>query len=356
MRRFGSIFLGLILIAGCAAGPKKDEAAQARKDAETAATLRRAFDAGRSVALQDPAFVPQLEEATLDYLLARSNVATYAGAKRLLELRDRWPNHPLLPIYMPAADAAGHYFHFQDDEAFRTGAFFNSYEVALFSPFFRQTLLEYLSKADWDDAGLERLRKRLSMALRFTPRYAGVYPNQLTAENKEAIEEYLKKEEPQGPTADRLHMLLWWDERNSAWASGRRAADLRLKALQESTSDELLKLELKDALAAPVAKPERAFWMSFFIPGLGQISQGDLQGGLLLGGLTVSAWVWMGTRLAQANQTDEDGTRRVAYGDAAWAGSLAMLGHAFTAMNAAENARFMNIVIEWDLLSKPRLQ
>src|SRR6185369_11717250 len=157
-----------------------------------------------------------------------------------------------------------------------------------------------------------RLRKRLVLALRLTPRYAGVYPNQITAENREAFEAYIKKEEAQGPAADRLHMLLWWDDRNSAWASGRREADTKLRDLQASTSDELLKLELKDALAAPVAKPERAFWMSFFVPGLGQISQGDLQGGLLLGGLTVSAWVWMGTRLAQANQTDDDATRRVA--------------------------------------------
>jgi hypothetical protein len=199
------------------------------------------------------------------------------------------------------------------------------------------------------------LSKRLRLALRFTPRYAGFYPNQLTPEVKKAVEAYLK-DEPQGPTAERLHMLLWWDERNLAWEDGRGKIDAQLRQLQESTQDELLKLEIKDALEAPVVKPERYFWMSFFVPGLGQIAQGDLQGGLLLGGLTVSAWVWMGTKLAAANNAADDVGRKVAYGDAAWAGSLALLGHGFTATSAAENARFMNIVLEWDLLSKPRLQ
>jgi hypothetical protein len=346
--------LGLALWAGCAAAPKKDAAAEARKDAETAATLRRAFDAGRAVAPQDPAFVPQLEEASLAYLLLRSP-NNYAGMRRLLDFRDRLPAHLLLGVYLPEADDKGHFFPGQDDEAFRTGSFFNSYDPALFSPFFRQTLLEYLSQAAWDDAGLLRLTKRLKLALRFTPRYAGVYPNQISPELRKAVEAYLL-EEPLGPAADRLHMLLWWDERNAAWEGGRREADAKLQRLKDGTHDELLKLELQDALAAPIAKPERFFWMSFFVPGLGQVAQGDLQGGLLLGGLTVSAWVWMGTKLAAANDATDDAGRKVAYGDAAWAGSLALLGHGFTAANAAENARFMNIVVEWDLLSKPRLQ
>ncbi len=216
-------------------------------------------------------------------------------------------------------------------------------------------MLEYLSQADWDEAGLLRLEKRLTLAVSLTPRFGPVYPNQLKPEARQALEAYLK-EEPQGVTADRLHMLLWWDERNGAWAEGRRQADDKLRHLADTTKDELLKLELKDALEAPVAKPERAFWMSFFVPGLGQISQGDLSGGLLLGGLTLSAWVWMGEKLLEANNAGDAASRQVAYGDAAFGGSLALMGHAFTAMNAQENAHLMNIVVEWDLLSKPRLQ
>ena len=356
MRLSSSIFIGaaLILLGACTATPPKDSAAEARHQAETAATLMRAFESGRGIAAQDPAFVPQLEEATLAYLLLRGP-SPYAGARRLLDFRDRWPNHPLLAIYLPESDDKGRTFHFQDEDAFRTGTFLNSYESALFSPFFRRALLEYLSQPSWDEAGLVRLTKRLELALRFTPRYSGIYPNQISDETAQAVKAFLK-EEPSGLTADRLHMLLVWDRRNAAWEGGRRQADADLKGLQESTKDELLKLELKDALAAPVAKPETYFWMSFFIPGLGQIAQGDLQGGLLLGGLTVSAWVWMGAKLAMANNATDDASRQVAYGDAALAGGLGLLGHGFTAMNAAENARFMNIVVEWDLLSKPRLQ
>ena len=62
------------------------------------------------------------------------------------------------------------------------------------------------------------------------------------------------------------------------------------------------------------------------------------------------------TAAAVANASSDDAVRRVAYGDAAWGGGLAVLGHAFTALNAAEQARFINIVVEWDLLSKDRLK
>ncbi len=91
--------------------PQKDLGAEARRDAETAATLRRAFDAGRSLAPQDPAFVPQLEESTLAYLLSRGK-ARYAGTRRLLDLHDRQPDHPLLKIYLPAPDEKGRFFRF----------------------------------------------------------------------------------------------------------------------------------------------------------------------------------------------------------------------------------------------------
>jgi hypothetical protein len=118
----------------------------------------------------------------------------------------------------------------------------------------------------------------------------------------------------------------------------------------------LLKLEITDALQAQGPAPESAFWLSMALPGLGQVANGDLQGGILLGGLTAAAWAWLVNKLRQAGQAPDGTSRDVAYGDAAWAGALALLGHGFTAYNAAEQARFINIMIEWDLLSRPRLK
>jgi hypothetical protein len=342
------------LLAGCAGASKKDAGAEAAKRQESAATLRRAFDAGRSIAPADPAFVAQLQDGTLAYLLQRGP-APYAGARRLLDLEEHLPGHPLVGILLPPADAAGARFHLQDEEAFRSGLYFNSYDPALFGPFFRTLLLDYLKRPAVDEAEFLKTYKALELSLRFTPRWAGVYPNQLAPETQQAMRAF-SKEQPDSPVADRLEMLRLWDERNGAWAGGRAKADAQMKALRDRTKDELLKLELKDALAAPVGRPERAFWMSFLVPGLGQVSQGDIQGGILLGGLTASAWVWMASKLAVAHNAGDDDTRQTAYGDAAWAGGLALLGHTFTGMNAAENVRFMNIVLEWDILSRPRAE
>lgn len=345
MRRLLSLALALCLGA-CASPPHKpDQAARL----ETARGLRSAIDAGRALGAADPAFTPLLEEASFAWLLLRGP-APAAGARRLLDLRER--GHEIGGSFL-ALSGAAKAFPVMESEAFRSGQFFNSYDPALFRPFFRHALLDALKDPALDDEKMLALLEPLELALRLTPRYAGVYPNQLEDGLREELQAYVKAH-PQGTASDRFQMLLWLDERNGAWEKERTRLDSDLQNLADASQDELLKLELKDALAAPRARPDKAFWYSFFIPGLGQIAHGDVQGGILLGGLTLSAWIWMGSKLAQAGSLDEDG-RKVAYGDAAWAGGLAVLGHAFTAMNAAEQARFINIVVEWDVLSKDRL-
>ena len=341
-----------LLLGACAAAPTKPADDAARR-AATARVLAAAFDAGRTVGPADPAFTPRLEEASLAWLLYRGP-AKDAGARRLLDLRERAPQSPLVPVFFEAPELSG-LAALQMEEPFRNGLYFNSYDSALFRPFFRQALLAYLRSPKVSPEQMLDLMAPLELAVKLTPRYAGFYPNQLAPETRDAMEAYAKQH-PQGPAADRIAMLLAWDLRNGAWGKERDRLDKRLNQLADTSSDELLKLEIRDALAAPMAKPERAFLMSAILPGLGQIAHGDLQGGILLGGLTLSAWIWMGSKLAAAQGTDDDSTRRVAYGDAAWAGGLAVLGHAFTAMNAAEQARFINIVVEWDVLSKDRLQ
>jgi hypothetical protein len=352
MKRLLALAIGGALLGGCAAAPVKpaDEAAHR---AATARVLAAAFDAGRTAGPADPAFTPRLEEASLAWLLYRG-AAREAGARRLLDLRERSPLSPLVPVFFDAPEMAG-LPALQQEEDFRNGLYFNSYDSALFRPFFRQALLGYLRSPKVSPEQLLELSAPLELAVKLTPRYAGFYPNQLMPETRAALEAFLK-EHPQGTAADRVQMLLLWDQRSGAWAREREQLEKRLADLAASTTDELLKLELRDALVAPLAKPERAFWMSAILPGLGQIAHGDLQGGILLGGLTLSAWIWMGSKLAAAQGSDDDAARKVAYGDAAWAGGLALLGHGFTAMNAAEQARFINIVIEWDVLSKDRLQ
>jgi hypothetical protein len=129
-----------------------------------------------------------------------------------------------------------------------------------------------------------------------------------------------------------------------------------MQDLKKSTPDELLRLEIADALQASGPSPDSAFWMSLALPGLGQVVNGDLQGGVLLGGLTAAAWVWLVGKLGQASRATDDASRNVAYGDAGWAGLLVGVGHLFTAYNASEQARFINITIEWDILSRPRLK
>lgn len=343
------ILLTLLLaftLGACASAPRKSEDAERR---ETAQALRAAIETGRVIGAADPAFTPLLEEASLAWLLYRGP-APMAGARRLLDMRER--GQDLAGVFL-SSPAASKLPAVTDSEAFRSGQFFNSYDPALFRPFFRHALWAALREPGLDDERVLGLLEPLELALRFTPRYAGVYPNLIDDDLKRDLRDYLQRQ-PSGTASDRFRMLLLWDERNGVWEAERKRIDAEMERLAEASQDELLKLELKDALAAPRAKPNRAFWMSLAVPGLGQIAHGDIQGGILLGGLTFSAWAWMGSKLAQSAGMDAAG-RRIAYGDAAWAGGLALLGHGFTAMNAAEQARFINIVVEWDLLSKDRL-
>jgi hypothetical protein len=333
-------------LGACASAPKP---ADREQRLATARVLQQAIESGRVLGAADPAFTPVLEEASLAWLLFRGP-APLPGARRLLDLSER--GHELAGVFL-GSSAAERLPALTASEAFRSGQFFNSYDGALFRPFFRHSLLDALNAPEPDEDYWLAWLEPLELALRLTPRYAGVYPNLLSPALRKDLQAYVKAN-PQGSASDRFQMLLIWDQRNGAWERERQALDERLKQLAEDSEDELLKLELKDALLAPRARPERAFWMSLLLPGLGQVSHGDLQGGILLGGLTASAWAWMASKLGQAGALDGS-DRQVAYGDAAWAASLAVLGHGFTAMNAAEQARFINIVVEWDLLSKDRL-
>lgn len=347
MRRALTLISALALCLGACATPPKKQDQVARL--ETAHGLRTVIESSRALGAADPGFTPVLEEASLAWLLLQGP-APLAGTRRLLDLKER--GHEVAGSFL-ALSGASKVAGLVESEAFRSGLFFNNYDLALFRPFFRHALLDALKDPALDDAKMLTLLEPLELALRLTPRFAGVYPNQLDVDLRKELEAFVASH-PQGTATDRFNMLLWLDERNGAWEPERERIDGKLQSLADASQDELLKLELKDALASPRARPDRAFWMSFFMPGLGQIAHGDVQGGILLGGLTLSAWIWMGSKLAQVGALDDEG-RRIAYGDAAWAGGLAMLGHAFTAMNAAEQARFINIVVEWDLLSKDRL-
>lgn len=336
-----------VLLGACAPiRPKPDLAARRA----TAQVLRTAIESGRVIGAADPGFTPRLEEAGLAWLLYRGP-APMAGARRLLDLRERDPS--LAGQFLDSA-AAVSLTALTASDAFRTGQFFNDYDRALFRPFFRQALLDALQDPALDDQRMLALMEPLELALKLTPRFAGVYPNHLSPELRAELKAYVAAHD-HSLASDRFRMLLLWDQRTSAWDGQRRRIDAELSQLAAGSQDELLQLQIKDALAAPRVRPERAFWMSLLLPGLGQVTLGDTQGGVLLGGLTLSAWIWMGSKLVQAAASQGD-DRQVAYGDAAWAGSLALLGHGFTAMNAAEQAGFINVVVEWDLLSKDRLK
>lgn len=352
---FALLCLAVVALSGCGSLAKKDKSAlsQEAKLAQYSDKICTAFELGRTLALKDDGFVERLEDQVLSETL-REFYSPYAGAKRLLAFRDQRPDDPLNTVFL-SANSDGSFFEFEGEDEFRSGTYFNAYDKTLFVPFFRGVLLQYLRSDARSGDDLLGLAKILKLAARLTPRYAGYYPNQLEPETRREFEKSLQ-ESPQGPFSDRLRFLIFWDERNGAWASRRAALDDQLRQLRETTADELLKLEIADALLAEGPKPEKAFWMSMVLPGLGQISNGDLQGGLLLGGLTAAAWAWLVNKLRQADQAPDDASKAVAYGDAAWAGALAGLGHAFTAYNAAEQVRFINIMIEWDLLSRPRLK
>jgi hypothetical protein len=338
----------ILAFCGCAAAKPKDGALEAARLKEFGGKMAAAFELGKGIAPRDSGFVERLEDEVLSEALSQF-YSPYAGAKRLLAFRDQHPEDPLNAVFLSRP------FDFEDEEAFKAGTFFNSYDKALFSPFFRGVLLSYLSGTAKAAPELEEMAKTLKLAARLTPSFAGVYPNQLEPETREEMQKALDAA-PGGPYAGRLKFLLLWDERNGAWSKRREALDRQLRGLKDSTGDELLKLEIADSLQAQGVKPENAFWMSMALPGLGQVSNGELQGGLLLGGLTAAAWAWLVTKLQQAGRAPDEASRSVAYGDAAWAGALALAGHVFTAYNAAEQARFINVMVEWDFLSKPRLK
>jgi hypothetical protein len=339
-------FVGILLLGACASLPPKEDP---EERLQSVRVLGRAVEFGRIQGAADPSFVPALEEASLAWLLYRGP-APMAGARRLLDLREKRPE--LAAVFLDAPEAAG-LSALTAKEEFRSGQFFNSYDPALFRPFYRRFLLSVLTEPPRDEAAWLALQKPLELAVGLTPRFAGVYPNQLAPELRLKLEAYVQAHP--GPDADRFRMLALLDRRYGAWEAERLRLEAELRSLAETSRDELLKWEIKDALASPRARPDRAFWLSLLLPGLGQVSQGDVQGGVLLGGLTFAAWLWLGGKLVAAQGADEAG-RRVAYGDAAWAASLALVGHTFTALNAAEQARFINIVVGWDLLSRDRLK
>lgn len=350
----GSALLGLaLLVSACAQVNPKQADELERKRAEHAQVLSSAWEAGRDLAASEPRLTERMEQHSFAATLWKLK-APMAGARRLLDLREREPKGRLFALFVsPRQD--GRLFDFEEDEAFVSGNFFNAYDPALYSPFFRQALLQYVQRLDWDAADFRRLGDALEVAAELSPRFAGSYPNQLSDESRQAMTAYLASY-PQGPLADRMRFLQLSAERDGAWPKRAALLEAEIAALSKATADELLKQEADELLAARREDPSRYFWMSLGLPGLGQAAQGDLQGATLLGGLSAAAWVWLVTKLVAADRADDDLLRRVSYGDAAFAGSLAILGHAFAASNAAEQARFTNITVSWDLLSKPRLR
>ena len=338
-------------LAGCAAAPAKAPDPQRRL--ATAKALREAVEAGRALGASDDAVVGQLEQASLAWLLFRGP-APEAGARRLLNLRELRPPAPLFRPWWTAS-VRPTWPKWPSPRTSGGGLFFNSYDAALFRPFFRQAVLDDLEHPSPDDATALAQLQALDLALKLTPRFGSLYPNDLAPETRRALDDYVKAH-PGGGASDRFAMLLALDQRSSAWDSGRAEADASLRALRERSGDELLKLEIDDALAAPLAQPERSFWLSFLLPGLGQAANGDLEGGLLLGGLTAAAWIWAGSRFIQARQAPDAATQGVAYGDAGLGAGLAVLGHGFTALNAAEEAHLFNVQLHWDLLSRDRFK
>jgi hypothetical protein len=352
MPRSLALLLSVVpLWAGCATSPPK--APDTQRQLATARALRQAMEAGRAPGATDDAVVSQLDQAGLAWLLFRGP-APEAGARRLLNLREQRPPSPFAPALVDGIGAAD-LAKLADSEGFRGGLYFNSYDAALFRPFFRQALLDDLEQPSPDDAAALAQMEVLELALKLTPRFGTLYPNDLVPETRRALEAYVKAH-PGGGARDRFAMLLALDQRSSAWAAGRAAAEGDLRALRQGSRDELLKLEIDDALAAPLAPPERSFWLSLLLPGLGQAANGDLEGGLLLGGLTAAAWIWAGSRFVQARQAPDAATQGVAYGDAGLGAGLAVLGHGFTALNAAEEAHVFNVQLHWDLLSRDRLK
>jgi|GEM_PF-4492276 len=262
MRRYlAYVLCAAPLWAACAAAPTKAPDPQRRL--ATAKALRQAMEAGRALGATDDAVVPQLEQASLAWLLFRGP-APEAGARRLLNLRELRPPSPFVPALVDGIGAAD-LGKLADSEDFRAGLYFNSYDTALFRPFFRQALLDELGQPMADDAAALAQLEVLELALKLTPRFGTLYPNDLAPETRRALEAYVKAH-PGGGPSDRFAMLLDLDQRSSDWAAGRAEAEAGLRALRQRSGDELLKLEIDDALAAPVAAPERSFWLRCCCP------------------------------------------------------------------------------------------
>ncbi len=361
MRRLAMFALATwaLLAGGCATAQSR-KAARDAKAAESqlkleafSITLKAAFEAGRVKGPIDAGVSSRLMEWTLADVLRRF-YNPLAGARRLASARAVAPDDSVLAVFGSPEDWETS-FGYRDDEHFRSGEIFNAYETALYEPFFRHALLAYLKPESAKQGDALAAAKVLKHAALLTPRYASIYPNLIDLETRQALEAWVK-EEPASVYAQRVEFLELWDDRNGAWAKRRAAIDARMRELAEQTQDEWLKLEIIDALAARGPLPEDAFLMSLALPGLGQAANGDLQGGLLLGALSVAAWWWAGGKLAVAQNDPDPATRAGAERDAWLGGGLGVLAHFFAAVNAAEWARMINVVAEWDLLNHSRVK
>ncbi len=342
------------LLGACASVEVKKPSAKADQKFDAySGKILESFRKGKDAAASDPDLVANQEALVLDETLF-SFYAPYAGAQRLLNFADQHPGYPLLPVYL-AKDAKGRYFDFQDSEAFKSGDFFNNYESGLFDPFYREALLQYALGKDWTADSFAPLSLALKDAARLTPRWADHYPTELGAETRSAFQDYISKH-PEGPLSDRFRLYLLMDKRDGAWSAGAAGADGELASLEKSTQDPVLRMQIQDLRAAEWARPERSFWWSLGLPGTGQWINGDLQGGVIMAGLAGAAWWWAVSRLVAGIRDGDPGTRRAAFGDAAFGAPLVLLAHGFAAANASAQAHFLNITLEWEIMSKPRLQ
>lgn len=354
-RMIGLTLLTLCL-AGCGTAVKKPDPAvsvEARQKKMTAYsdTVRKAFDLGFSQSLTDSAYVEDQGRALMAYTLYEF-YAPYAGARRLLDMQEKSPASPL-PALLIGPAPGGKAFPFQDSAEFMAGNFPNAFESTLFDPFYRVALREYVVSRP-EDIGFERLSLALKEAVRLTPRYADYFPLDLSPETKKAFEDYLKAY-PEGPLSDRFRFYLALPGKLTGWGKKPEAADARLNEIMKGTKDELLSQEIQETLNTGFFSPGRSFFWSLAIPGAGQIVNGDVQGGLLMAGLSGAAWWWAASRLAVAQNSSDDATRKAALGDAAWGLPLVAFAHGFAATTASSQARFVNLTIEWDILSRQRL-
>jgi hypothetical protein len=346
------------LLAGCAGSPPRKASGTPPRDLVRekfeaySGAIREAFELGFTEAASDPDYVDLQGDAILGYTLSQF-YAPFAGARRLLDLEEKHPGHPLLSLLMTKG-LEGRYFPFQDSDEFLAGNFPNAYEKTLFDPFYRVALRGYLMAGRPEGAAFERYSLALKEAVRLTPRYADYYPLDPSPETLKAFQLYLDKY-PEGPLSDRFRFYMMLPGRLSAWGAAPAQAEAQLSDLKAKTKDELLAMEIQDTLNADFFSPGKAFFWSLALPGTGQVLNGDVQGGVLMAGLSGAAWWWALSRLAAAQTAPDDATRRSALGDAAWGIPLVLFAHGFSASTASSQARFLNLTIEWDILAKQRL-